>query len=88
MGILVKIALWEKAKNNEKKEKAVDSNDDGFVLCSLTSENKKQKEKKKAWFVENVKMPTEVGMLCNIVGEISTPSPKIHWLVILALLST
>ena len=32
---------------------AVDENN--LMLCSLVSDNKKEKEEKKAWFMENVK---------------------------------
>ena len=38
-------------------------------LCSLTTENKKENAKKKVWFVEDVKQPSEVGMMCTIGGD-------------------
>ena len=45
-------------------------------------ENKKEKVKKKVSFMENVKMPTEAGMLCTIDRETFHMFSKTHGLEI------
>ena len=54
----------------------------------MTSENKKEKVKKKVWFAENVKLPAEAGMLCTIDGKYSICSPRTRRLEILASFAT
>ena len=78
----VKIVIWEKRKQkkNEEAKKAVDGNGDELVFCSLMMENKKVKEKKKAVFVEGVKMPTEAGILCSIDGDTFFSFTKNTWI--------
>ena len=35
----------------------------------MTSKNEKKKFKMKVWFMDNIKLPMEAGMLCTIDGE-------------------
>ena len=65
----------------KKQKKAVDEDGgDDFVLCSLRLENKKGEVKKKVWFVENVKMPMEAGMVCTIDGKAFHMFAKNTWI--------
>ena len=45
----------------------IDGDEDDMVLCSLMSENKK--ECKKVRFAEDVKQPSEAGIMCTIDGD-------------------
>ena len=58
-------------KKNEKAEKAVDGDEDDSVLFLFMMKIKKEKEniKKKVQFMEDVKKPTETGMMCTIDGD-------------------
>ena len=53
-------------KKFEKAEKAIDGD---LLLCLLTSESKKEIKPKKVRFAQDVKLPVEAGMMCNIGGE-------------------
>ena len=64
----------------EKAEKALDNKEDDLVFCSLTMEKKKENVKKKVWFAENVKQPSETGMMCTINGDTFFYSQRIHGL--------
>ena len=37
-----------------------------MVLCSLMKENKKENAKQKVWSMDDVKQPSEAGMMCTI----------------------
>ena len=37
--------------------------EDDVILCLLTKDNKKENAKKKGWFTEDVKQPSEAGMM-------------------------
>ena len=56
-------------KRHEKAGKAIYGDEDDLVLCFLLAEFKKENVKKKVWFSENVKQPSEAGMMCTINGD-------------------
>ena len=55
-------------KKIEKVERAIDGDEDDVLLCLMMSESKKECKKKKVWFAEDVKQPSEAGMMCIIDG--------------------
>ena len=40
------------------------------MLCSLTGESKKEIDRKNVRLIENVKQPSEAGMICTIDSDI------------------
>ena len=67
-------------KKYEKAEKAFDRDKDGLVLCLLMTENKKENVNKKAWFAEDVELPSEAGMICTIDGDTFFSFTKNAWI--------
>ena len=67
-------------KRQEKAEEAIDSDDGDLVLCSLTTEIKKENVKKKAQFTEDVKQPLEAGKMCIIKGDTFFLFTKNTWI--------
>ena len=63
--------LWKCGHNKifEKAERAIDGDEDDVVFCLLTSESEKDCKKNKAWFMKDVKKPSEAGMMCTIDGD-------------------
>ena len=62
-------------KKFEKAERAIDGDGDELLLCSLTSECKTEKiKKKKVRFAEDVKQPSKAGMMFTIDGNTFFPS--------------
>ena len=64
---------WEQKYGNnykkfEKGEKAIDGDENDVVLCLLMTENKKENVKK-VQFAEDVKQPSEAGMICTIHSD-------------------
>ena len=51
-----------------------------MVLCSSTTENKKESVKKKIPFVENMKQPSEAGMMSTIDGDTFYSFTKNNWI--------
>ena len=56
-------------KKVEKAERAIDGDENDLVFCLLLSESKTKSKKKKVQFMEDVKQPSEAGMICTIDGE-------------------
>ena len=67
-------------KKFEKEERAIDRDEDDVLLCLLLSESKKECKNKKVWFVEDVKQPLEIGMMCTIDGNTFFCSQRISGL--------
>ena len=77
--------LWEyshykKFEKAEKAEKAIDGDEDDLVLCSLTRESKKESKKIKVRFMEDVKQPSEAGMMCTIDRDTFFSFTKNTWI--------
>ena len=70
-------------KKFEKAEKAIDGDGDELLLCSLMRDSKKENntEKKKVWFVDNIKQPSEAGMMCTFDGNTFHSFTKNTWIV-------
>ena len=56
-------------KKNMRSREGQWGDEADLVLCSLTTEIKKEKVKKKVWFAEEVKQPSKVGMMCTIHAD-------------------
>ena len=50
------------------------------MLCLLTMENKKENVKKKVRFMEDVKQPSEAGIMCTIIGVTFFSFMKNTWI--------
>ena len=50
------------------------------MLCQLMSKCKKENKKKKVRFAEDVKRPSEAGMMCTINGDIFFSFMKNTWI--------
>ena len=48
-----------------------------MMLYLLSKENEKESTKKKVWFTEDVKQPSEAGMMCTIDGDTFLCSQRI-----------
>ena len=70
--------------NNNKKfkkaEEVIGRAEDNVVLCLLTMENKKESVKKKIWFAEDVKQPSEAGVTCTICSDMFYSFTKNTWI--------
>ena len=64
----------------EKEEKAIDGDEDDVVSCLLMMESKQESIKKKVWFTEVVKQPSEAGMMCTIDGDTFYLFTKNTWI--------
>ena len=76
---------WERkyCNNNKifkKADKAVDGDKDNIVSCLLTTKDKKDNVKKKVWYLEVVKQPSEAGMMCFINGDMFYSLTKNTWI--------
>ena len=60
---------YDHHKKIEKAERAIDVDEDDVVLCSLMSDCKKECKNKKVWFMEDLKQPSEAGMMWMIEDD-------------------
>ena len=67
-------------QKSEKAEKAMEGDKNDLVLCLLMMENKKENVKKEVWFTEDLKQPSETGMMCTINGDTCFSFTKNTWI--------
>ena len=73
----------KKYSNNKiykKGEKAIDGEEDNLVLCFLAMENRRENVKQKVLFAEDVKQPSEAGLMCTIDGDSFFSFTKNTWI--------
>ena len=67
-------------KKFQKAEEAIEGDEDDLLLCLFMSESKKESKKKKVWFAEDVKQPSEAGMMCTIDSDTFFSFTKNTWI--------
>ena len=71
---------YDNIKRYERAEKAIDGDEHYLVLQLLRMEMKKENVKKKVWFLERVKQPSEAGMMCTIERDTFFLLTKNTWI--------